>query len=242
MSLLSQQTHRPSLFPILLGVFALLSLTATAQAQEAHFLRGDVDSNGEVDMSDANVVINWLFRGGDEPGCLDAADANDDGEVNISDASAILGYLFMGDELAEPSVEAAVDDTEDDLDCLVAWPEPEPPGPACGDAFEVEATGWYSGNGATYTMPYHWRAIGMSCSLSSSIRGYYQGRAHGSFTDSAERAVECPESCPAVMTESEYQVEVEENASYRRFGSSQMRCSGSVTARLQGTATVQCGD
>ena len=227
------------LFPLTL---LLLASASSAHAQEsALFLRGDVDSSGEVDMSDANIVISWLFQGGDEPRCLDAADANDDGEVNISDASAILGYLFRGDELAEPSLEAAVDETEDDLDCLVAWPEPEPPGPACGDVYEVEATGWYSGNGATYTMGYHWRSIGMSCSLSSSIRSYYQGRAYGRFVDSAEDAVECPQSCPAVMTESEYEVELEENAAYRRFGSWQMRCSGSVSVRLRGSATVQCG-
>ena len=241
MSLFSQRTVRHSCFNILLSGLALLSLTASAQAQETRFLRGDVDSNGEVDMSDASVVINWLFRGGDEPGCLDAADANDDGEVNISDASAILSYLFMGGELAEPAVEAGVDASDDALDCLVAWPEPEPPGPACGDAFEVEATGWDSGNGAYGHMPYHHSWIGVSCSLPSSITNYYQATALRDFREEAEDAVACPESCPATMIDSAYDVDMEVNASYRRYGRSQVRCSGRISVTIEGTATVQCG-
>ena len=80
------------------GVLSLMLITASAS--DATFLRGDVDSDGLVRMNDAQKVMTWLFQGGDEPDCLDAADANDDGAVNITDAVLILNYLYQGATLA----------------------------------------------------------------------------------------------------------------------------------------------
>ena len=46
------------------------------------FLRGDVDGNGRVSaLLDGLVLVQWAFTAGDEPPCLDAADADDSGEV-----------------------------------------------------------------------------------------------------------------------------------------------------------------
>src|SRR5437867_4464910 len=38
------------------------------------FLRGDADSDGRVALTDAVKVLQYLFRGGGQPECLDAAD------------------------------------------------------------------------------------------------------------------------------------------------------------------------
>jgi len=83
------------------------------------FRRGDADSDNDVDLTDAIVVLLHLFRGGSQPACLDAADANDDGALNLTDAIALLHHLFRGTgELPMPGTQAAwFDPTPDDLTC-----------------------------------------------------------------------------------------------------------------------------
>jgi hypothetical protein len=58
------------------------------------FRRGDANADGVVNVSDAQAILNYLFSGGSEPPCLDAADANDNAVINISDAQFILNFLF----------------------------------------------------------------------------------------------------------------------------------------------------
>ena len=60
------------------------------------FRRGDPNASGAVDISDAVMVLNFLFSGGVTIDCLDAADANDSGELDISDGMFILNFLFGG--------------------------------------------------------------------------------------------------------------------------------------------------
>jgi hypothetical protein len=60
------------------------------------FRRGDADLNGRLELTDAVVILEHLFRGGTEPACLDAADADDGGVVNITDPIGILNHLFQG--------------------------------------------------------------------------------------------------------------------------------------------------
>ena len=67
------------------------------------FRRGDCNDDGKVNISDAVWILNWLFRGGAEPGCAAAANANGDGEVSLSDPVALLSYLFLaGPEIPAP--------------------------------------------------------------------------------------------------------------------------------------------
>ncbi|MBI4603058.1 MAG: hypothetical protein HY721_13960 [Planctomycetes bacterium] len=84
---------------------------------ESPFRRGDEDGNGKVDISDAVYGLNWLFTGGSQPACLDAADADDNGHVELTDAIRVLGYLFLGS--AEPPAPGpkvcGEDPTPDDL-------------------------------------------------------------------------------------------------------------------------------
>ncbi|MCA8959465.1 MAG: proprotein convertase P-domain-containing protein [Planctomycetes bacterium] len=82
------------------------------------FRRGDANSNGGFDISDAVFILNALFGGGITPSCRDAADANDDGGMNIADAIVLLSYLFgLGPPPPPPHSSCGVDSTLDTLDC-----------------------------------------------------------------------------------------------------------------------------
>ena len=85
--------------PLFLAVFlaAALLLPATAAAQcEQQFRRGDSNASGDLNITDGVFVLNYLFLGGPEPPCQDAADSYDNGTLNITDGVRILNYLFLG--------------------------------------------------------------------------------------------------------------------------------------------------
>jgi DNA-binding beta-propeller fold protein YncE len=83
------------------------------------FIRGDANGDGKVDLSDAVMIANYLFKAGGAPDCLDAADTNDDGEIDISDPVYPLFHLFMGGpEPPDPFPEPGNDPTFlDNLEC-----------------------------------------------------------------------------------------------------------------------------
>jgi hypothetical protein len=87
---------------------------------EPTFLRGDVNGDKEVDISDAVTILSELFLGGQKIDCQDGADADDNGSVNISDAVYLLVYLFnRGLEPPAPGTSApGIDPTPDALGCL----------------------------------------------------------------------------------------------------------------------------
>jgi hypothetical protein len=60
------------------------------------FVRGDTNGDRDVDVSDVQATLSYLFMGEVEPYCLDAADANDDGLLNVADPVATLNGLFQG--------------------------------------------------------------------------------------------------------------------------------------------------
>lgn len=62
------------------------------------FRRGDTDANGSVELTDAILVLDYLFQGSGAPGCIETADIDDNGKVDISDAIRLLGWLFLGGE------------------------------------------------------------------------------------------------------------------------------------------------
>jgi hypothetical protein len=61
----------------------------------ARFFRGDANSDGGLDLSDALWIAGFLFLGGPAPYCPEAADANDDSALDLSDAVSILQSLFV---------------------------------------------------------------------------------------------------------------------------------------------------
>lgn len=81
------------------------------------FIRGDVNRDRNVDLSDAIFLLDYLFNEGTEPSCFDSSDANDDGIVDISDAVRILLVLFGGETMASPYPNIGDDTTPDSLIC-----------------------------------------------------------------------------------------------------------------------------
>jgi subtilisin family serine protease len=60
-------------------------------------VRGDVDKNGIVNISDAVYIQNYIFADGPPPlPVKGTADANCDGIVNVSDEIYLIGYIFGG--------------------------------------------------------------------------------------------------------------------------------------------------
>jgi len=74
------------------GSVAARVIDLTAQ----EFIRGDANESGEVDISDAIAILEYLFLGGEVRPVVSAADANDDGRVEITDALHVLFHLFVG--------------------------------------------------------------------------------------------------------------------------------------------------
>ena len=60
------------------------------------FVRGDVDSDGAVSLSDPIASLLYLFAGGPEPGCMDSGDFDADGGMGLPDVILSLTYLFIG--------------------------------------------------------------------------------------------------------------------------------------------------
>ena len=82
------------------------------------FLRGDVTSDQEIDISDPVRILGWLFLGDETPGCLAAANANNDATIDLSDAVAILGYLFLGSTPpAAPFPDCGIDPAGGEIGC-----------------------------------------------------------------------------------------------------------------------------
>ena len=83
------------------------------------FIRGDVNSDGQLNLSDGIALINYLFLTHIQPDCLDAADADDSGKLNLLDVTEILNRLFFGaDSLPPPGPETPwFDSTDDELSC-----------------------------------------------------------------------------------------------------------------------------
>ena len=63
-------------FSLGLLVIGLVCLPVGGIQAGAHFLRGDANSDTGIDISDAVFTLTYLFSGGGEPTCKDAADAD----------------------------------------------------------------------------------------------------------------------------------------------------------------------
>jgi hypothetical protein len=82
------------------------------------FIRGDANSDGTTDLSDALAVLGSLFLGEKKVPCVQAGDVNDDGALDISDGFCILSFLFLGGEgIAPPVGSCGIDPTGHGLSC-----------------------------------------------------------------------------------------------------------------------------
>jgi hypothetical protein len=62
---------------------------------EGVFHRGDADGNGDLNLTDPIVILEYLFLGKDAIPCKEAANSNDDRSVDLTDAVYLLVYLFQ---------------------------------------------------------------------------------------------------------------------------------------------------
>ncbi len=109
-----------------------LATIAVFEPASPRFVRGDVDASGQVDLTDAVILLGHLFLSNPAPPCLDAADSADEGRLEITSAIYLLNWLFLGGPPpppptplpgAPPGGSCGVDPTVDagaggDLGCL----------------------------------------------------------------------------------------------------------------------------
>lgn len=89
------------------------------------FLRGEINGDGGVDISDAVVILLALFEGSTVLACEDSADVDDSGDVNITDAVRLLSFLFLaGTAPVDPFPTCGQDATGDALPCSGEAPCP----------------------------------------------------------------------------------------------------------------------
>ena len=60
------------------------------------FLRGDVNGDGEVNISDVAALIDYLLTEVEPDGGREAADCDQNGQVSIADLSLLIDYLLAG--------------------------------------------------------------------------------------------------------------------------------------------------
>ncbi len=91
------------------------------------FIRGDINQNERLEITDAVLIFLHLFAGHEQAAkCFDAADVDNDGEVAITDGIVLLGFLFQRGRPPSPPRECGLDIRTDDLDCASYAPcEPE---------------------------------------------------------------------------------------------------------------------
>ncbi len=61
-----------------------------------YFVRGSLNGDSVVDLSDAVYLLSFLFLGGEAPAVADSADVNADGALDLFDPIYLLDYLFQG--------------------------------------------------------------------------------------------------------------------------------------------------
>ena len=91
----------------------LLALFTLVAALPMSAKIGDVNSDGEVNISDINAVIDIILGGVSNP----AGDVNGDGEVNISDVNTVID-IILGGGPEEPPVEIIPKEIELDFSDL----------------------------------------------------------------------------------------------------------------------------
>ena len=62
------------------------------------FVRGDMDDNGFLNLTDAVFILNFLFLGGATPSCFEACDVDNNGILQLTDGIFMLNFLFLGGE------------------------------------------------------------------------------------------------------------------------------------------------
>ena len=72
----------------------VVSMEIVVPAKEESFLRGDVNNDGAVNISDVTALIDYILSHDATGINLNAADCNQDGGINISDVTALIDYIL----------------------------------------------------------------------------------------------------------------------------------------------------
>ena len=89
-------------------IFGLLLLSIPVEAGSAT-LRGDVDGNGTVSISDVSALIDYLLTDDASEVNLENAEVSGDGLINVNDVSVLIDYLLSGSwPSASPQTETFV--------------------------------------------------------------------------------------------------------------------------------------
>ncbi len=92
---------------------------APPESGEPRFSRGDANADGDMNLTDAISILNFLFTGGVKPPCTKSGDSDDNGALQLTDAVRILNFLFLGGPPPDdPYPDCGSDETADDLDCI----------------------------------------------------------------------------------------------------------------------------
>lgn len=88
----------PTTTPLWTDCWTILSCAEYTPAAATCFFGvcGDANSDGTTNITDAVVVIQWIFAGGKSPCPVIAADCNCDQVVNITDAVYVIQWIFAG--------------------------------------------------------------------------------------------------------------------------------------------------
>lgn len=87
--------------------------TVSIVAAQTELMRGDVNIDGNCDVTDAVELLNAIFVPGSDADCEDAGDIDDNGALEITDAVLLLGALFADGAPIDDTCQ--VDSTADSL-------------------------------------------------------------------------------------------------------------------------------
>ncbi len=81
------------------AILSLVLLVVSVSSVSAHvqdLQRGDVDLNGQLQLTDAVALLGFLFQGQSIRSCEAIQNASGTGGVDLTDAINILNFLFLG--------------------------------------------------------------------------------------------------------------------------------------------------
>ncbi len=84
-------------FPTRTFELSVVFLLIIPMLEASPFIRGDIESDRNIQITDAMTILGFLFTG--DPGivvCEDVADVDDSGKLDITDPIYLLSYLFLG--------------------------------------------------------------------------------------------------------------------------------------------------
>ena len=114
----SKSGSRSGSFTALVATVILPFFSGSSAAfAENLFLRGDVNANDRIEVTDSVLILRQLFQGDEDAlTCDDATDVDDNGKVDITDGIQGLTYLFLsGDPPRYPYTHCGADESDDQL-------------------------------------------------------------------------------------------------------------------------------